>query len=202
MPRLTTDNLQARRRTILDGARRVFARDGYEGATVRRLESEIGLSRGAIFHHFRDKESLFFAVAEDDAAEMAKVVAEHGLVELMRDLKNRDAGWLGVQLELSRRLRTDADFRHRWAARSKTISDAARERLKRGVERGTLRTDVPVETIAEFLELLFDGLVLHRAIGFSDDDLDAVLDLVEATVRRPADESGVSGRPGTGGRAG
>ena len=56
MPRLTVDNLQARRRAILDGARRCFARDGYEGATVRRLEQEIGLSRGAIFHHFRDKE--------------------------------------------------------------------------------------------------------------------------------------------------
>ena len=184
MPRLTVDNLQARRRAILDGARRCFARDGYEGATVRRLEQEIGLSRGAIFHHFRDKESLFFAVAEDDAAEMSEVVAQHGLVELMRDLKNRDAGWLGVQLELTRRLRTDADFRERWALRSKTISDAARERLRRGVERGTLRTDVPVETIAAFLELVLDGLVLHRAMGVSDDDLDAVLDLVESTVRR------------------
>ena len=101
VPRLTAENLVARRRTIIDGARRCFARDGYEGATVRRLEAEIGLSRGAIFHHFRDKESLFFAVAEDDAAEMAAVVAEHGLVQLMRDLRYRDAGWLGVQLELS-----------------------------------------------------------------------------------------------------
>jgi TetR/AcrR family transcriptional regulator, transcriptional repressor of aconitase len=184
VPRLTADNLQARRRTIIDGARRCFARDGYEGATVRKLESEIGLSRGAIFHHFRDKESLFFAVAEDDAAEMAAVVAEHGLVQLMRDLKHRDAGWLGVQLELSRRLRTDPDFRERWAARSKTISVAARERLRRGVERGTLRTDVPVETISAFLELVLDGLVVHRAMGVPDDDLDAVLDLVEDSVRR------------------
>jgi AcrR family transcriptional regulator len=184
VPRLTADNLQARRRTIIDGARRTFARDGYEGATVRRLEAEIGLSRGAIFHHFGDKESLFFAVAEDDAAEMASVVAEHGLVQVMRDLRNRDAGWLGVQLELSRRLRTDADFRGRWAARSDTIGRASRERLQRGVDRGTLRTDVPVDTLAAFLELVLDGLVLHRAMGVPDDDLDAVLDLVEGAVRR------------------
>jgi AcrR family transcriptional regulator len=183
-PRLPADNLQARRRTIIDGARRSFARDGYEGATVRRLEAEIGLSRGAIFHHFGDKESLFFAVADDDAAEMAAVVAEHGLVQVMRDLRNRDAGWLGVQLELSRRLRTDAEFRGRWEARSDTIGRAARERLQRGVDRGTLRTDVPVDTLAAFLELVLDGLVLHRAMGVPDDDLDAVLDLVEGAVRR------------------
>ncbi|MDQ1464550.1 MAG: hypothetical protein QOC73_1491, partial [Actinomycetota bacterium] len=29
-----------------------------------------------------------------------------------------------------------------------------------------------------------DGLVLHRAMGVPDDDLDAVLDLVEGAVRR------------------
>lgn len=184
MPRLTADNLEARRRTILDGARRCFAQYGYEAATVRRLEAEIGLSRGAIFHHFRDKESLFFAVAEDDAAEMASVVAEHGLVQVMRDVRDRDAGWLGVQLELSRRLRTDADFRLRWAARSEPVARAARDRLARGVERGTARTDVPVETLASFLQLVLDGLVLHRAIGMPDDHLDAVLDLVEEAVRR------------------
>src|SRR3954447_22538221 len=65
MPRVSQDHLDARRRQILDGSRVCFARFGYEGATVRRLEEATGLSRGAIFHHFRDKESLFLALAED-----------------------------------------------------------------------------------------------------------------------------------------
>src|SRR5690606_41956869 len=86
MPRVSQDHLDARRRQILDGARSCFARHGYEGATVRRLEEATGLSRGAIFHHFKDKESLFLALAEDDAARMADVVAEQGLVQVMRDL--------------------------------------------------------------------------------------------------------------------
>ncbi|MGH3495310.1 MAG: helix-turn-helix domain-containing protein, partial [Sciscionella sp.] len=62
MPRVSQDHLDARRRQILDGSRACFARYGYEGATVRRLEDATGLSRGAIFHHFRDKESLFLAL--------------------------------------------------------------------------------------------------------------------------------------------
>jgi len=116
VPRVSQDQLDARRQQILAGARTCFARHGYEGATVRRLEDEIGLSRGAIFHHFRDKESLFLAVAEDDAAAMVSTVAEHGLVQVMRDLLARAAdpaaqpeaaGWLGTQLEVSRRLRTE-----------------------------------------------------------------------------------------------
>jgi AcrR family transcriptional regulator len=184
MPKIAPEQLEARRRAILEGARRCFARHGYEGATVRLLEQETALSRGAIFHHFHDKESLFFAVAEDDALEMATVVAEHGLVQVMRELRERDAGWLGSQLEVTRRLRTDAAFRRRWAARSERIARAARERLERQREAGQVRDDVPVETLVSFLTLVLDGLVTHRAMGMTVADLDAVLDLVESAVRK------------------
>ncbi|MFC7484156.1 TetR/AcrR family transcriptional regulator [Luedemannella flava] len=189
MPRVSQDQLDARRQEILSGARACFARYGYEGATVRRLEEEIGLSRGAIFHHFRDKDSLFLAVAEDDVATMVETVARNGLVQVMRDLLDRAgetdvAGWLGTQLEVSRRLRTDAEFATRWAARSAAIASATRERLQRQHDAGALRDDVPVGVLAQFLELAYDGLVLHLADGRPVADLHRVLDVVEAAVRR------------------
>jgi TetR/AcrR family transcriptional regulator, transcriptional repressor of aconitase len=188
VPRVSQDQLDARRREILAGARTCFARHGYEGATVRRLEEEIGLSRGAIFHHFRDKDSLFLAVAEDDAATMVATVAEHGLVQVMRDLlaaaSPNTEGWLGTQLEVSRRLRTDPAFAKRWAARSEAIASATRDRLIRQRDAGVLRQDVPVDVLAQFLELAYDGLVLHLAMGRPVDDLTPVLDLVEGAVRR------------------
>ncbi len=56
MPKVSEDHLAARRSQILDGARQCFAQYGYDGATVRRLEETTGLSRGAIFHHFKDKD--------------------------------------------------------------------------------------------------------------------------------------------------
>ena len=189
MPRVSQDQLDARRREILAGARASFARYGYEGATVRRIEEQTGLSRGAIFHHFRDKDSLFLAVAEDDTAAMVDTVAEHGLVQVMRDLRERAdssdvPGWLGTQLEVSRRLRTDPDFAKRWAARSDAISAATRERLRRQRDAGVLREDVEIDTLAQFLELAYDGLVLHLATGRPADDFGPVLDLVEEAVRR------------------
>jgi TetR/AcrR family transcriptional regulator, transcriptional repressor of aconitase len=198
VPRVSAAQLEARRQQILAGARACFARHGYEGATVRRLEEEIGLSRGAIFHHFRDKESLFLAVAEDDAAAMVETVAKHGLVQVMRDLLDRAnvtspdgdepevAGWLGTQLEVSRRLRTDPEFAKRWAARADAIASATRDRLSRQREMGTLRSDVDLAVLAQFLELAFDGLVLHLAMGRPLADLGRVLDLVETAVRRPS----------------
>jgi TetR/AcrR family transcriptional regulator, transcriptional repressor of aconitase len=189
VPKVSEEHLEARRRQILDGARACFARFGYEGATVRRLEEQTGLSRGAIFHHFRDKETLFLALAEEDAAQMAAVVAEQGLVQVMRDLLSNApdvdrAGWLGTQLELSRRLRTDPEFAGRWAKRSEAVASATTERLARQRDAGILRTDVDPATLQRFLALCLDGLVMHLATGMPADDLDPVLDLVEEAVRR------------------
>lgn len=189
MPRVSQDQLDARRQEILAAARGCFARHGYEGATVRRLEEATGLSRGAIFHHFRDKDSLFLAVAEDDAAMMVETVARNGLVQVMRELlagavSPDTTGWLGSQLEVSRRLRTDPAFARRWAERSAAVAEATRERLIRQREAGVLRDDVPIDVLAQFLELAYDGLVLHLAMGRPADDLGPVLDLVEEAVRR------------------
>jgi AcrR family transcriptional regulator len=188
MPRVSQDHLDARRQQILDGARVCFARYGYEGATVRRLEEATGLSRGAIFHHFRDKESLFLALAEDDAHRMADVVAREGLVQVMRELLSTPDGadWLGSRLELSRRLRTDPEFRARWAERSEQLTIATRRRLERQREAGNLRDDIDVAVLTSYLELVLEGLVSHLAMGLPADDLEPVLDLVESSVRRAA----------------
>jgi AcrR family transcriptional regulator len=188
---VSQDQLDARRSEILAAARTCFARLGYEGATVRRLEEATGLSRGAIFHHFRDKDSLFLAVAEDDAAAMVETVARNGLVQVMRDLLARaestdTAGWLGSQLEVSRRLRTDPAFAARWAERSAAIAAATRDRLVRQHDAGVLRDDVPLEVLTQFLELAYDGMVLHLATGRPPGELSRVLDLVEEAVRRQA----------------
>jgi AcrR family transcriptional regulator len=198
MPRVSQDHLDARRRQILDGARTCFARFGYEGATVRRLEEATGLSRGAIFHHFRDKESLFLALAEDEARRMADVVAEQGLVQVMRNLLSvpaaaaaaaeesdeHPADWLGTRLEVSRRLRTDPEFRARWAERSEALTEATRQRLLRQREAGNLRDDIDVNVLTAYLELVLEGLVSHLAMGLPADDLEPVLNLVEQSVRR------------------
>ena len=189
MPKVSDAQLAAKRAEILEAARRAFARHGYEGATVKVLEAETGLSRGAIFHHFRDKDALFLALAEDDAAAMAETVAQHGLVQVMRDLSDKDAGWLGVQLEVRRRLRTDPDFAAKWAEHQSAITGATTARLQRQRKAGIVRDDVPLPILVDFLRLALDGLVSGLAAGMPTDHLPGVLDLVEGAVRNvPADQ--------------
>jgi AcrR family transcriptional regulator len=175
--------MAATRRRVLDCARLAFAAHGYEGATVKMLEEQTGLSRGAIFHHFADKDALFLALASEDAEEVATLVDEAGLVEAMRRLRDKDAGWLGVQLEVARRLRTDPEFAALWQQHLRGIARATQARLARQRDAGVVRRDVPVETLAAFLALVYDGLVAQLATGMPVAHLDGVLDLVEQAVR-------------------
>ncbi|MCJ0892793.1 TetR/AcrR family transcriptional regulator [Rhodococcus sp. ARC_M12] len=186
MPKVSEDHLAARRSEILDGARRCFGEFGYEGATVRRLEEATGLSRGAIFHHFKDKDGLFLALAQEDARRMAEVAATQGLVQVMRDMlaQPEQFEWLGTRLEITRRLRTDADFRSSWAERSAELTDATLGRLERQKTAGRLRDDVPNDVLADYLDLVLDGLVARIASGHGRSNLAAILDLVEESVRR------------------
>lgn len=186
MPRVTDDHLAARRRQILDGARRCFAEYGYETATVRRLEQTIGLSRGAIFHHFHDKDTLFFELAREDAERMAEVASREGLIQVMRDLLAApdQFDWLATRLEIARKLRNDPEFHRGWADRSLELSEATTERLRKQKEAGRLRDDVPSDVLQTYLDLVLDGLVTRLASGEPPDRLSAVLDLVEESVRQ------------------
>ena len=171
MPRLSEAEKTDRRERILDGARRCFARHGYEGATVVRLEEEIGLSRGAIFNWFPSKEELFIALAARDNERLLLLFAEEGLEGILDALLGDDPDWLAVYLEFGRRLRADADLRKRW----ETIAPAtARDRSRAWIEDGQaanrLRSDVSVREIGQFLGVIFDGIVVQRALGFDAPD--------------------------------
>lgn len=186
MPRVTDDHLAARRRQILDGARRCFAEHGYDKATVRRLEQTIGLSRGAIFHHFKDKDTLFFELAHEDAERMADVASREGLVQVMRDMlaAPEQFDWLATRLEIARKLRNDPVFNKGWADRSAELAAATADRLRRQEQAGRLRSDVPSAVLQTYLDLVLDGLVARLASGDDPARLSAVLDLVEASVRQ------------------
>lgn len=186
MPKVSEDHLAARRSQILDGSRRCFAEYGYEGATVRRLEEETGLSRGAIFHHFKDKDGLFLALAHEDARRMADVAAEQGLVQVMRDMlaQPEQFNWLGTRLEIARRLRTDPEFARDWTQHSAELTAATVSRLERQKSAGRLRDDLPTEVLLGYLDLVLDGLIARIASGHATENLSAVLDLVEESVRR------------------
>jgi AcrR family transcriptional regulator len=62
------------RRALVDTARRLFTRDGFGATRTEEIAEEAGVTRGALYHHFRDKEDLFQAVHQEVVAEVAPLL--------------------------------------------------------------------------------------------------------------------------------
>lgn len=72
---------------ILAGGREVFARDGYERASIDAIASASSVSTRTIYKHFADKSALFAAVIENSAAQVADdeiALIERSLAEVTR----------------------------------------------------------------------------------------------------------------------
>lgn len=56
---------------VLDGARTIFLRDGFEGASVDDIAREAGVSKATLYAYFPDKRLLFMEVAKGECARQA-----------------------------------------------------------------------------------------------------------------------------------
>jgi AcrR family transcriptional regulator len=66
---------EATRQRLVTAARELFGARGYAGVGTEEIVRAAGVSRGALYHQFRDKAGLFAAVAEQIEAEIAGRIA-------------------------------------------------------------------------------------------------------------------------------
>jgi AcrR family transcriptional regulator len=66
---------EATRRRLVTAARALFGARGYAGVGTEEIVRAAGVTRGALYHQFRDKAGLFAAVAEQVEAEIAERIA-------------------------------------------------------------------------------------------------------------------------------
>jgi AcrR family transcriptional regulator len=65
-----------RRGEILAAAARIFNSDGYDGATIRRIADEVGLSSTALYMHFRDKDEILVEICQGAMEQLLTVGAQ------------------------------------------------------------------------------------------------------------------------------
>ncbi|WP_428634905.1 TetR/AcrR family transcriptional regulator, partial [Sedimenticola sp.] len=73
--RTAKDGEPSTRTMLLKTARRLFARDGYQAVSVRRLAQEAGVNPAMVHYHFRNKEGLYLAVIEETVSPLLQRLA-------------------------------------------------------------------------------------------------------------------------------
>lgn len=187
MPKLSADALDDRRKHILRAAEVCFARDGFHRTTIADVRDEAGVSTGAIYTYFPNKEAMIRAILEQARLERATQLLEaasgvaaasplHLLLDWVRHV---------FTAEGEHRARVDVNL---WAEalREPSVGDIARGALVEASEAvasvvaGRLREEAPgvdARAAAQVLVGLFLGLEVQRAVGvpIAPKDIDRML---------------------------
>ena len=73
-PKLPAEKRQAQ---LIGAAIEVFNRKGYNGATTEDIAREAGVTKGAIYFHFKSKEDIFMAVVRETAGRQMQGIVDY-----------------------------------------------------------------------------------------------------------------------------
>jgi len=85
MARKTKDETEQTRLQIIAAARRVFAERGVSRTTLAEIAKEAGVTRGAIYWHFKNKPDLFFAMRDQISLPLIDAVEDGALTDKSAD---------------------------------------------------------------------------------------------------------------------
>jgi AcrR family transcriptional regulator len=173
--RLRRDEQQRQvRAQLLDAAERVFARHGYQGASIDAIAAEAGYSHGAIYSNFNGKEDLFLVLVEERVDARLARVYQAADAELSRGATPLEAARRFVAMlqgeqhayllmvdfwnQAVREPKAAARFAERHARLRAVIG-----RIVEGVARDTgAELTLPREQVATALIALVNGLTIER----------------------------------------
>jgi len=162
------------RERLLDAARRVFASNGFHGASVEEIASAAGFSTGALYSNFDGKEDLFLALMEREIDEHARVIADG--VAKRSSVAERAAGgaraWM-TMIEREPELLLlfmefwaygvrDPHVRPKVAARFAQVRELLTGLIAEGARELDLELELPAEQLAVAIDAMADGIARQK----------------------------------------
>jgi AcrR family transcriptional regulator len=195
---------EANRERILRAARAVFGQRGYHAATIEEIAEEAGLSNGAIYYNFANKEDLFLALLDERLDERL----EHVRRTFVADAASGDAGveeeardvtrsfkegreWRLLLLEFVVYAARNPGFAKKFKAHKRKLRAALAESLDAHLSARGIAAPIPTDQLALTLTGLANGLAIEELAdpgAVADELLGDVLTLVVAGSGRGGQE--------------
>lgn len=159
MARTRAKDYDDKRQAMLHHAAIVFARDGYDRASMAQLASECGVSKALLYHYYASKEALLFDIIESHLQDLVTAVSEADEPQL--DPERRLEALVSALLEAYR----DADAEHKVQITGLRLLPAEDQERLKALERDLVA--IFAEAIRALHPALFDGRPLIKPVTMS-----------------------------------
>ncbi len=196
--RETRAERQARTRAeLLATSARVFARRGYNGASVEEIAEEAGYSHGAVYSNFDGKADLFLAVFEEYMAERARELAAtqlaidedaplearaRALADQWMQRFERDRESFVLHMEFIAHAGRDPELAGRFGSRSAAMREAISGYISQYQAESGVELRLPPDDLALVLRALGIGLAVEALVAPEPVRADLYGDFVELLV--------------------
>lgn len=199
----------ARRTQILEAAAKVFARKGFDRATITEIAQAAKLSEGSIYNYFRSKEELLIHIPQQLVQPVLLPILEQS--PALENVESMERLLMALASAMVERVRTHGRFLKVFLSTLPYLSPAAREQymqllptyaagvlerfLREGISRGLFRGDINPVIAARTLPgmlLVFvmtqEVLLGRKTIPYGYDEVvhEAVRLFLYGAVPRPA----------------
>lgn len=154
---------------ILDAAAAVFAEKGVDGASIDDIAARAEVARGTVYYNFASKEEIVLGIAARafaslDAALRPRLAAGEDAESLLLDLFQGSCRWFMDNAHLAQTVLT-APLREKlpdggMPADRPSFRALTRDILAHGQERGEIRADIDIMTLAQIAAGTFCQAVL------------------------------------------
>ena len=198
--RLTRAEQQAQTRVrLIDAAARVFARRGFQAASVEEIAEEAGYSHGAVYSNFDGKADLFLAVFEDYMAQRVRELADtqatladdaplevraRALADQWMDRLDRDRESFVLHMEFLAHAGRDPELAGRFGTRSAAMREAVSRYIVQYQQEAGAELVMPADDLALILRALGIGLAIESLVSPDAVRHDVYGDFVELLVSR------------------
>ncbi|HEU4988088.1 MAG TPA: TetR/AcrR family transcriptional regulator [Rhizobiaceae bacterium] len=125
MPRSRAKDYDEKRGAMLHRAAQIFARDGYDRASMAQLAAECGVSKALLYHYYASKEALLFDIISNHLEALIEAVETADQPDL--DPESRLRALVSALLDAYR----DADAEHQVQINAlRLLPEAEQEQLK------------------------------------------------------------------------
>jgi AcrR family transcriptional regulator len=179
-----------RRAGILKAARKIFARHGYDGATMDDVAEACSIAKGTLYLYFKSKRQIYLGVLKEDLDSLREETQR--AIEAASSAEGRIRAFVTTRFDFCNRHRdffriynsdisatfitaqpTQKDLREFYMDQARMLAQI----IEDGIKSGELR-DVPSQSAAFAIYDMTRATIARRILGMSEGDAETIIKLI------------------------